>query len=189
MSGRTREIWNKQCEGALQEALSLGKGYVKIPLTQEQVTTIDLEDYELVRDTGPWYARWYPGINGFYAVHNARDPEGRRITEYLHHLLLNPPDDMQVDHINHATLDNRRQNLRPATQSQNMGNYRPQKGTSSQYKGVCWHKQYSKWVARIMVDGTKQHLGYFDSELEAAAAYNRAARETFGEFAKLNRID
>jgi hypothetical protein len=58
----------------------------------------------------------------------------------------------------------------------------------SKYKGVTWHKKHKKWMAQIMCDRKKTHLGYFDCEIEAAKAYNSAALAAWGEFAGLNQL-
>lgn len=90
-----------------------------------------------------------------------------------------------VDHINGNKLDNTRDNLRLANHSQNQANRGPSKGR--RYKGV-YRSQAEKagWVAKITVDGEQQYLGTFSSPKEAAAAYDAAAREHFGEFAQTN---
>ncbi len=98
---------------------------------------------------------------------------------------MQPPEGYEVDHINHDGLDNRRCNLRLATRANNCHNQRSFKG-SSKYKGV-W-RVGEKWAACIRVDGRSKRLGTFVSEKEAALAYNQAAREHYGEFAKLNEI-
>jgi len=91
-----------------------------------------------------------------------------------------------IDHINHQTDDNRLENLREVTRFQNQWNGSIQTGTSSQYKGVCWYKNYNKWKAQINVNGKKKHLGYFINPIDAARAYDRAALKYFGEYANLN---
>lgn len=101
----------------------------------------------------------------------------------MHKLLTGWP---RTDHINHNGLDNQRTNLRPARQSQNMGNARSQAGCASQYKGVSWHRECSKWQARIKVNYKGYHLGLFAAEEDAARAYDAAALEAWGEFAHLN---
>ena len=95
----------------------------------------------------------------------------------------------QIDHINNVRDDNRIVNLREATQAENNGNRKPQVGGSSKYKGVCWDKERGKWIVHIQVDHKRIHLGRYHNEEEAALAYNKAALEHFGEFAKINIIE
>jgi hypothetical protein len=90
-----------------------------------------------------------------------------------------------IDHINHNTLDNRKCNLRLATKQENNSNRLPQGGTSK-FKGVYFNKQHSKWKSQISINCKKVHLGFFDSELEAAIAYDKAAKELHGEFSYTN---
>ena len=110
----------------------------------------------------------------------------------LHRFILNAPKNMQVDHINHNTLDNRKQNLRLCTQSQNQMNQARHKKTLSKYKGVDlaeWkykNKVYQYWRARIQINGKPILLGLFKSEIQAARGYDKAAKELFGEFAFIN---
>ncbi len=98
-------------------------------------------------------------------------------------VIMKPAMGLQVDHINHDTLDNRRENLRICTEQQNKMNRRPERGAMSKYKGVCPKK--GKWRAVLC----RKELGMFDTEIEAAIAYNNAAFEKFGEFAYLNNIE
>lgn len=105
---------------------------------------------------------------------------------YLHRVILNPVDGQMVDHINHDKLDNRRSNLRICTNRQNTSNQQLRSKNTSGYKGVVWFKDRQKWRAGIKVNYKFKHLGYFDDILEAAKAYDVAARKYFGEFAKLN---
>lgn len=108
---------------------------------------------------------------------------------YMHRLISGAAGGERVDHINRDGLDNRRRNLRVATPSQNGANRvadRRRLGTSSRYKGVAWDKTRSKWAAYIHIDGKTRGLGRFATELEAAAAYDRAAIEAWGRFARLN---
>jgi hypothetical protein len=100
---------------------------------------------------------------------------------------MDAPADRLVDHRNNDGLDNRRDNLRLATRSQNMYNKLKTKSkTSSRFIGVSFDKSRRKWEARIYYQGRKIWLGRFDSEIDAALAYDEAARKYHGEFARLN---
>jgi len=92
-----------------------------------------------------------------------------------------------IDHINQNKTDNRIENLRPATTSQNMANIaKVKKNPLSKYKGVSFHKTHNKFIASIRYHKKTYHLGYFNNEKEAARAYDNKAIEFFGEFACLN---
>lgn len=108
----------------------------------------------------------------------------------MHRLILDAPAGRDVDHANMNGLDNRRVNLRLASHSQNAANQRKcRKKTLSRYKGIYYYRRRKRpWCAQIKVRGRNKHLGYFETEEEAALAYNRAALEHFGKFARLNQI-
>ena len=93
-----------------------------------------------------------------------------------------------VDHVNHDTLDNRKSNLRVCSNRENMMN-QVQNGGSSKYKGVSFSKKQRKYAAYISIDRRRRHLGTFETEEEAAIAYNTAAIEHYGEFAYLNQTE
>jgi len=149
-----------------------------------RVALVDDADYDLVMQY-----RWFlfeaikPGrrTDGPYAV-----AEIEHSVKRMHTLLTGWP---RTDHKDHDGLNNQRHNLRPATNSQNMGNRRPNLGASSKYKGVCWIKKTAQWRAMIQRDGRPVFLGLFRSEVEAALAYDAAARDVFGEYACLNFPD
>jgi hypothetical protein len=106
---------------------------------------------------------------------------------WMHRQVANPPDGLLVDHINHNGLDNRRSNLRFATDSTNQQNARKSiTKTTSRFKGVDFVKPTGKWRARIAVAGKRLFLGSFTDELDAALVYDRAALKFFGEFACTN---
>jgi hypothetical protein len=103
---------------------------------------------------------------------------------YMHQLVFGPHTH-EIDHKNGNGLDNRKANLREATRSQQTANARKtSKPTSSVYKGVV--RCRGAWRAQIQPDGKCIYLGSFQSEEEAARAYDDAAREVFGEFANTN---
>jgi len=120
-----------------------------------------------------------------------RDGRRRRKTVLLlHHLILGKPKrGMVTDHINHNGLDNRKENLRFATLSQNAANCQKKKGTTSQYLGVSLYTRGEPmWHAKISCNNKRIHIGYFICEHQAALAYNKKAIELHGEFANLNVV-
>lgn len=91
------------------------------------------------------------------------------------------PDNHFIDHINGNKLDNRISNLRLATRTDNNRNS-ASRGGRSKYKGVYWFKRDQCWQAQIQIEGIKYHIGYFETEQEAADAYEAVAKEVHGEF-------
>lgn len=116
------------------------------------------------------------------------------LNKYLHRLIMERvlgrklSRSEKVDHINGDGLDNRRSNLRVVTHAENLTNRSGWKKSSSKYKGVTWFKRDSKWQAKICPKGKTIHLGYFDSEIDAAKAYNEAAKIYFNSACKLNEV-
>ncbi len=94
----------------------------------------------------------------------------------------------QVDHRNRIRDDNRWSNLRLATNSQNQINGPAYKTNTSGYKGVYWSKCWKRWFSQINFNKKQIFLGYHSTKTDAAIAYNKAALEYHGEFAKLNEI-
>lgn len=153
-------------------------GQVEVPLTQGFVAVVDADDYERVMTAGTWQAR--PSARSAYAQRTIYFPGGRR-TLGLHTFLTGWA---RVDHRNGDGLDNRRKNLREATAKQNSANRQLNLNSATGFKGVGLDR--GRWRARIQVDGRLQHLGSFDTPEEAAHAYDAAALELFGEFARPN---
>lgn len=153
-----------------------------IPLTQGKVALVDDADYaDLAR------YKWYATKKGgpWYAKRNSPRTGGRHHAILLHRVLLDAPPGLEVDHINGNGLDNRRANLRLATHAENQYNRRPLGGTS-RFKGVCWNREHGKWRAAIRTGGKDLYLGYYATEEDAARAYDAAALQYFGVFARLN---
>ncbi len=148
--------------------------------TPGYVALIDLTDLEVV-SRFKWHAdktKWGP-----YARAYVPGSDNKKVS--LHRLILDAPKGVQVDHINGDGLDCRRSNLRLATQQQNNGNRaKTTNPTSSRFKGVDRH--HGAWRARIRSNGRQWTLGHFDREGDAARAYDAAAEEFFGEFARFN---
>lgn len=137
----------------------------KIPLTQGQVALVDDADYEWVSQWR-WYAHWSRCTKSFYAERTIRFANGKQTTIGMHRALLGlePGDKRQADHINHDTLDHRRENLRIVTSQQNRFNQRDS-------KGYHWDRHAKKFQARIGLNGKQQHLGLYDLASDARAAY------------------
>ena len=93
-----------------------------------------------------------------------------------------------IDHIDGDKRNNKIENLREITNSQNCMNRKSQKNSTSKYKGVCWSKRNQKWMAYIFYNNKQNYLGYFDNEKAAAFIYNVYARGYFKEFANLNNL-
>ena len=116
------------------------------------------------------------------------------LNKYLHRLIMERvlgrklSRSEKVDHINGDGLDNRRSNLRVVTHAENLTNRGSCANTSSKFKGVSWFKRDNKWRSQIQVDGKGVHLGYFESEVDAAKAYNKAAKIYFNSACKLNEV-
>jgi hypothetical protein len=109
-------------------------------------------------------------------------------TTYMHRLVLGSPKGLEVDHIDNDGLNNQRANLRLATRGQNNMNIHSL-GGKSKYRGVSRNGANTKWMAYIKKDGKQTHLGYFDSEIDAALAFDEMARVLFGDFSRLNFPD
>lgn len=155
-----------------------------IYLTQDYKTIVDDEDYQQLAEAKQlycWHATKPDEAGRVYAV-RTKSIHGKKIKIRLHRQLLDAPDGLYVDHINGNTLDNRRANLRLATNPQNTANStdRPH---SSVYRGVYRHTG-RKW--RAYISGV--YLGVFSTPEAAAIAYNKAALEKYGEFARLNEV-
>ena len=93
---------------------------------------------------------------------------------------------VEADHVDRNRLNASASNLRLATRAQNNLNKEKNKNNSSGYKGVSWHAIRHKWRAQIGVGYKQVYLGLFDSPIDAAKAYDRAAFYYFGDYAKLN---
>lgn len=157
----------------------------RIPLTQGKFATVDNENYEEL-SKHKWFAR--KKENTFYAVRNMSRKlnNGKQTMIFMHRVILDTPDRMETDHKNHIGLDNRKDNLRICTSSQNQQNRKPYKNGTSKYRGVSWCKNNKKWTTHITLNCRNYNLGYFDTEIKAAKIYDQKAKELFGEFAYLN---
>lgn len=159
---------------------------IEIPLSSRKypglVALVDDADAELVAGYN-----WYPvkRERTFYVKAHIPGSGINSKKVYLHRL-IRPDIACMVDHEDGNGLNNQRGNLRPATPGQQNANFKLRKDSTSGYKGVNWSRQAGKWRVRIHVGGKEKHIGFFTDPLEAAHAYDRAAHEAFGEYARLN---
>lgn len=160
--------------------------YRLIPLTQGQFAKVDAEDFERLSKY-KWRAYWNPRAKSFYAVRwSPRNHYERRLI-YMSREILNAQSGVQVDHIFHDTLDNRKSQLRPCTQTENSRNHRTARRNKSGLKGVT--SDGNRWRATIRVNGLQKHLGSFKTPEQAHEAYKNAALEMHGKFACFSAID
>lgn len=154
-----------------------------IQLTKGHVATIDDEDYEIIASVG-WYA--HPVGKTFYAARKTNHPENKMV--YMHRQIMGNPDS-DVEHKDRNGLNNQKHNLRLT--SQQLNNYNRAKFSrsgripASRFKGVR-KSSANTWRSSITVNRKAIHLGSFKTELEAAAAYDQAARSHAGDFALTN---
>lgn len=162
--------------------VALHDGTVAVPLARGKgLAVIDAEDAQLV---GAYNWSLRQGDRTDYAVTNVRRADGRWRCLTLHRLLIGTAE--EVDHIDGNGLHNRRCNLRRATPTENRRNRKTQRNNTSGFKGVDFVRREGAWRARVAVDQLTICLGYFDNVIDAALAYDRAAREHHGSFALTN---
>ena len=157
----------------------------EITLTQGKVAIVDDDDFESLSQFN-----WHFHAGTGYARRGTGGRKNHRKI-YMHREVMRAPTGVEVDHIHGNLLDNRKSELRLATHRENTKNQtlfstaRAGKKTS-RFKGVCRPADSRKWLASITVDGEHIRLGVFTDETDAARAYDAAAREYFGEFARCN---
>ena len=165
--------------------LFIGDIMKQIKLTKGKVALVDNEDYERIV-CHKWFARFSANRWGVYRW-GTRGQNRKMVA--MARFILNTPRNLVVDHINNNVFDNRKNNLRACTQKQNTANRSKVKGGTSKYKGVSYNKKLNKWQAESKKDHKHYYIGIFDSEEKAARAYDKKAKELFGDFAWLNFKD
>jgi len=150
----------------------------------EKIILIDDEDYNLIKNH-TWRVGKY-GKNFYVITTIFKNKKPKTIR--MHRMITKAPKGKIVDHKNHNTLDNRKENLRICEHKNNMHNSRRQVNCTSKYKGVYYNKWQNTYTCQIKLNGKSMHLGNFESEIDAALVYNGAAKCLHGEFAYLNNI-
>ena len=149
-----------------------------ITLTDGKETLVDDEDFEFLNH---W--KWR-NSNGYAKRGSLKN--GHFHTVNMHRVIMHTPDGMETDHINGNRLDNRKENLRICSHSENAYNAPKKISNTSGYKGVYWDKFNNKWRASITVSNKTVRLGRFINIIDAVNSYDSAARRYFGEFARTN---
>lgn len=152
-----------------------------IKLSKGYVTKVDDEDFDSLNKFKWWFG---PGGYAVRQVYIGKRNGGKCENIFMHQSIMGVKKGLTVDHINGDKLNNTRENLRFATQSQNSVNRAVV--NPSGYRGVQFDKMTKKWRAKITKDYKQYPLGYYETKEEAARAYDKSAIELYGEFAKLN---
>lgn len=151
-------------------------------------TLIKTSDLEKVKSfPGRWFAMLHGSKNRFYVKGHTPMIKGKQEVHLLHRWLLDNPKGLVIDHINHNTLDNTRENLRIVTQGQNNQNKKgAAKNSKSGVRGVHWNKQANKWHAQVGLNNKIIYLGLFDDLKEAEQAVIKA-RKTHMPFSQKDK--
>jgi len=156
----------------------------EIQLTQGKTAVIDDEDFQLI-SKWKWRVVKKKSDQTCYAMRRTKE-NGKHIAVTMHRAIMNPPKGAPIDHIDGDGLNNRRSNLRVCTHAQNCWNRKHNSNAKNRFKGV--YKKGTRWESFITTNRQKVYLGSFETDLEAALAYNIAATKYFGDFAKLNIV-
>lgn len=160
---------------------------IEIKLTQGKVTWVSPSDYPHLSKLSWWtlehHGRWYACRTEYLGGGRANEQK-RNIK--MHQEIMVPPKGMVVDHIDRNGLNNTRDNLRLVTEADNKRNCR--RFGKSIFRGVYPSPTKGRWCAKLSDGGKSVYLGTFTTEHEAAAAFNKAASERFGDKSVLNRF-
>jgi hypothetical protein len=156
----------------------------EIPLTQGKVAIVDDDDFE-------WLSQWKWYCCQGYAVRNSpTDPNGKRGTIRMHREINHTPTGMETDHLNGNRLDDRKSNLRTCTTQENRQNFGIKRNNTSGYKGVSKDGKFrgtgKQWRARIRINKKETVIGFFSDPVEAAHAWDDAARKYYGNCIRTN---
>lgn len=155
---------------------------INSPKYGQKIILIDESDYHVIKEYNWCISK--SEKNRLYVTSSVW--KGNKL--YLHRVIAGAKRHEIIDHKNGDPLDNRRDNLRVCSQAMNCHNQGLRSNSSTGFKGVHFYKSRQKFVAEITVNYKRISLGYFDNVNDAAYAYNTAAMQYFGDFAKLNVI-
>ena len=158
---------------------------IEIPLKDDKRFIIDDEDFERVT-VHKWYVVKTGYIMRSYSL-GYFDGKQKHKTVALHRFIMGFPEGKEIDHIDRDKLNNSKKNLRIVTRSQNNMN-RDKTPHSSRFKGVCHRSRANRWEANIKINRKRVYIGLYETEIEAALAYNQKAIELHGEYARLNEV-
>lgn len=147
----------------------------KIITKEGKEVLVDDEDFEYLSEFDWGMAKDYPRTT----IQNT--------SYYLHKMVMGVSSDSLVDHVDGNTLNNQKSNLRKCSKLENSRNRKLSKRNKSGYKGVTWYSRNEKWRASISVNNKVLWLGLFVNPVDAAIAYDLAAKRYYGEFAKTNK--
>ena len=168
----------------LYRRIRYGYTFRRIKLTRGKYAIVDVDDFERLNKY-KWHCTHYNYAKR--AIYKKYKKGRKKVEIYMHKEVCPAPSGMVADHINRNSLDNRKANLRPATQKQNVWNRKfIRKGGKTRYNGIRWDKNREKWQVRLTVNGRRESFGYYADEIEAAKAYDRVVEKYRGEFAVLN---
>lgn len=154
-----------------------------MPLTQGKVAIVDDEDYEFL---SKW--KWQVHKSGGGNIYAVRTINNKGSKCWMHRLIIEAKKGQLVDHINHDGLDNRQENLRICTPSQNKMNQNPVKNWRGLPKGVTKNKHNGRFKVKLSLNGKGYYFGTFDDLEDAAIMYDVAAQFFFGEYAGCNNL-
>jgi hypothetical protein len=152
-----------------------------VPLGKGKEAVIDATDVWLVE-----HRNWSVTVHGYArtAIESDKRPSGTAI--FMHRFLIGAPKGTYVDHIDGDKLNNTRANLRLCTMAENQANRSAQSNNKTGYKGVSFCKKTGRYRAQLVNESRIYRIGRFDTAEEAARAYDAVAKQTAGEFARLN---
>jgi len=164
----------------MKNNVSLHGDYALVELKRKDgtvlYTTVSACDLDLLHSLDVTLCpTWNPATRSYYVNFHIFNTAGRPSKKALHRLLMGDPVGKVVDHRNHDTLDNRRDNLLIVTNSENMQNRRGnQRNNKSGYRGVAFHPKTGKWTAQITINMRKKYLGLFNTPEEASEVATKA---------------